>query len=46
MITNINDKYKRYFMKKIKNLFFVIATEKVLSKDWNSKEDDEAWKNL
>lgn len=23
-----------------------IASEKVLAKDWNSKEDDEAWKNL
>jgi AbrB family looped-hinge helix DNA binding protein len=23
-----------------------IASEKVLAKDWNSKEDEEAWKNL
>ena len=23
-----------------------VASEKVLAKDWNSKEDDEAWKNL
>ena len=23
-----------------------IASEKALAKDWNSKEDDEAWKNL
>lgn len=23
-----------------------IATEKVLSKDWNSNEEEEAWKNL
>ncbi len=23
-----------------------IASEKVLAKDWNSKEDDEVWKNL
>lgn len=23
-----------------------IASENVLAKDWNSKEDDEAWKNL
>ncbi len=22
------------------------ASEKVLAKDWNSKEDEEAWKNL
>ena len=26
--------------------FTVIASEKVLAKDWNSKEDEEAWKNL
>ena len=32
---NINDK-----------LFTAIATEKVLAKDWNSKEDEEAWKRL
>jgi len=23
-----------------------VATEKVLAKDWDSKEEDEAWKNL
>ena len=23
-----------------------LASEKVLAKDWNSKEDDKAWKNL
>ena len=23
-----------------------IASEKVLAKDWNSKEDEKAWKNL
>lgn len=23
-----------------------VASEKVLAKDWNSKEDDKAWKNL
>ena len=23
-----------------------IASEKTLAKDWNSKEDDDAWKNL
>lgn len=23
-----------------------LATEKVLAKDWNSKEDEKAWKNL
>ncbi len=24
----------------------IIASEKSLAKDWNSKEDEEAWKNL
>ena len=27
-------------------LFTAIASEKVLAKDWLSKEDEEAWKNL
>lgn len=27
-------------------MFSALATEKVLAKDWNSKEDEEAWKNL
>ena len=27
-------------------MFTAIASEKSLSKDWNSKEDEEAWKNL
>ena len=26
--------------------FSAIASEKILAKDWNSKEDEEAWKNL
>lgn len=29
-----------------KKRFSAIASEKVLAKDWNSKEDEEAWKNL
>ena len=34
-------------MKQIsEKMFNAIASEKVLAKDWNSKEDDEAWKNL
>jgi len=28
------------------NLLTALATENILAKDWNSKEDDEAWKNL
>lgn len=27
-------------------MFTALSTEKVLAKDWNSKEDEEAWKNL
>lgn len=26
--------------------FTALASEKLLAKDWNSKEDEEAWKNL
>jgi len=29
-----------------KKLLTAIASEKSLAKEWNSKEDDEAWKNL
>jgi AbrB family looped-hinge helix DNA binding protein len=27
-------------------MFTAIASEKVLAKDWNSREDEEVWKNL
>lgn len=27
-------------------MFAALATEKVLAKDWNSKEDEQAWKDL
>ncbi|MBI2661470.1 AbrB/MazE/SpoVT family DNA-binding domain-containing protein [Candidatus Woesearchaeota archaeon] len=27
-------------------MFAALASEKSLAKDWNSKEDEEAWKNL
>jgi len=27
-------------------MFTALASEKSLAKDWSSKEDDEAWKNL
>ncbi|MFH1182273.1 MAG: AbrB/MazE/SpoVT family DNA-binding domain-containing protein [Candidatus Woesearchaeota archaeon] len=34
-------------MKQIsEKLFTALASEKVLAKDWNSKEDEEAWKDL
>ena len=29
-----------------KRMFTALATEKILAKDWNSREDEEAWKNL
>ncbi len=35
--------------KKIKineKLFTALATEEVLAKEWNSKEDEEVWRNL
>ena len=33
-------------LKNIKKMFTALASEKVLAKDWLSKEDEEAWKNL
>ena len=27
-------------------MFTALASEKSLAKDWNCKEEDEAWKNL
>ena len=27
-------------------MFTALATEKILAKDWNSEEDEKAWKNL
>lgn len=34
-------------MKQInEKMFTAIASEKSLAKDWNSKEDDKAWRNL
>ena len=29
-----------------RKMFTALASEKVLAKDWSSKEDDETWKNL
>jgi hypothetical protein len=29
-----------------KKMFMVFASEKSLAKDWDSKDDEEAWKNL
>ena len=42
-----NDKIELIPMKKLsKRLSTAIASEKALAKDWNSKEDEAAWKNL
>ena len=38
-------KYKKTEKKK-DNLPIQTASEKVLSRDWNTLEEDEAWKNL
>ena len=27
-------------------MFTTLSTEKILAKDWNSKEDEDAWKSL
>lgn len=38
---------KEIILKKVKkSIGTMLASEKVLAKDWNSKEDEEAWKNL
>ena len=36
----------RSLKKKNEALLCMLASENVLSKDWNTKEEDEAWKNL
>jgi len=42
-----NDKLEIVPLKKLsEKLFTAFASEKVLAKDWNSKEDDKAWKDL
>ena len=33
-------------LSQVDSLLTYLATEKVLAKDWNSKEEDKAWKNL
>ncbi|MBU1201087.1 MAG: AbrB/MazE/SpoVT family DNA-binding domain-containing protein [Nanoarchaeota archaeon] len=34
-------------MKKVsEKLFFALVSEEVLAKEWNTKEEDEAWKDL
>jgi len=42
-----NDRIELRPMKQIsEKLSTALASEKVLAKDWNSKEDKKAWKNL
>jgi len=36
----------RPFKKFIEKMACALASEKTLAKDWNSKEDEKAWKNL
>ena len=33
-------------MKQATKMLTALASERILAKDWNSKEDEEAWKNL
>ena len=47
VILTFEDKVELRPMKHLnEKMFTVLASEKVLAKDWNSKEDEEAWKNL
>jgi len=42
-----NDKIELRPMKQVsEKLLTALASEKVLAKDWNSKEDNKAWKDL
>ena len=42
-----DDKVELIPMKKMSNaMMTMLASEKVLAKDWLSKEDEEAWKDL
>ena len=43
---NIKAKSPILTKKEKKKILITIASEKSLAKDWNSKEDEEAWKNL
>ncbi len=46
-ILAFNDRVELRPLKQIsEKLATAIASEKVLARDWNSKEDDEVWKNL
>ena len=46
-ILSFNDRIELRPMQQIsERMATAIASEKVLAKDWDSKEDDEAWKNL
>jgi AbrB family looped-hinge helix DNA binding protein len=46
-LLTFNDRIELRPMKQIsKKMFSALASEKSLAKDWLSKEDDKAWKNL
>ena len=46
-ILAFDDRIELRPMKQIhEKMFTALASEKSLAKDWNSKEDEEAWKNL
>jgi AbrB family looped-hinge helix DNA binding protein len=47
VILVFNDRIELRPMRKVsEGMLTAIASEKVLAKDWLSKEDEEAWKNL
>ena len=47
VILAFEDRIELRPMKQIhEKMFTALASEKSLAKDWNSKEDEEAWKNL
>lgn len=42
-----NDRIELRPMKQVSNaMMTMLASEKALARDWNSKEDDKAWKDL
>ena len=46
-ILAFNDRIELRPIKQLnEKMFTALATEKVLAKDWNSKEDEQAWKDL
>jgi len=45
-ILAFNDRIELRPIKQLEHMLTALTSEKTLSKDWNSKEDKKAWKNL